>query len=106
MKRIIPGIIFILAVTLQLPGCDAVDAVKNGFKHSQAVSAELEKKLGMKSYVGFKWNNGVLSSVSIHFQELPKQHRMREIARLVRKEVTHEFKQKPKQITISFTLTP
>lgn len=103
LKRVITGMIITL---LLLTGCDAVDAVQNGFKHTQAISADLEKSLGMKSQVGFNWNNGVLTSVSINFQDLPKTHRLREIASLVRKEVAHEFKQKPRQITISFSVTP
>lgn len=103
MKRTFVGM---LAMLLLLAGCDAVDAVKEGFKHSQAVSAELEKSLGVKSFVGFNWNNGVLTTINVNFQTLPKEHRIDEIAKDVRAAVAHEFKKAPKKITISFTVTP
>jgi hypothetical protein len=50
--------IILVALAVAINGCDAVDSMRNGFKHSQAVSAELEKSLGLKSFVGFNWNNG------------------------------------------------
>ena len=46
-----------------ITACDAVDTMKEGFAHSQAVSDKLEKTVGLKSFVGFNWHNSSLTSV-------------------------------------------
>jgi len=92
--------------TLALVGCDAVDSMRNGFEHAQAVSAELEKSLGVKSFVGFNWNNGALTSVNVTFQGVPRDRPLPEIIELSRQAVLKAFKQQPKQIVVSFAITP
>lgn len=104
-RRFARAIAAILAV-LALAGCDAFDTFKEGFEHSQAVSAELEKSLGTKSFVGFNWHNGTLNSVSVTFEGVPKNRTLDEIADIARAAVLKEFKQKPEQIVISFSLKP
>ena len=91
--------------TLALAGCDAVDSMRNGFQHSEAVSAELEKSLGTKSFVGFNWNNGSLTSVNVTFQGIPNNHALPEIIEISRQAVLKEFKQEPKQIIVSFAIS-
>ena len=91
---------------LALVGCDAVDSMRNGFGHSQAVSTQLEKALGSKPLVGFNWNNGVLTSVSITFDGVPKDRSLPEITEITREVVLKEFKQTPKKIIVSFAITP
>ncbi len=95
----------LLAATL-LFACDAVDTVREGFAHSEAVSTELEKSLGVKSFIGFNWNNKVLNSVTVTFQGIPTDHPLPEIAEIARKAVINEFKQEPKQISIAFVVAP
>jgi hypothetical protein len=95
---------FTLLLSLALWGCDAIDSVKEGFAHSQAVSAELEKSLGLKSFVGFNWHNGSLTAVTITFDGIPKDRSLSEISEATRRAVLKEFKQEPQQIVVSFTI--
>jgi hypothetical protein len=95
----------LLLAAVTLGGCDLVDSAKEIFKHSQAVSAELEKSLGTKSFVGFNWNNGELTSVDITFEELPRNHSLQEIVDVSRSAILSEFKEKPKQFVVAFRLT-
>lgn len=93
-----------LLLLCTLVACDAVDTMKEGFKHSNEVSAVLEKKLGLKNTVGFAWSNGVLESVSVNFAGLPKDKGLPEILDQAQKAVAAEFKQTPTQIVISFVV--
>ena len=94
----------LLLASLTLCGCDAVDTMKEGFAHSQAVSAELEKSIGLKSYVGFNWNNGSLTSVNVTFEGIPKDKSLPEIGEAAKTAVLKQFKQEPKQIVVAFTI--
>ncbi len=89
-----------------LAGCNAVDSVKDGFAHSKAVSASLEKSIGLKSFVGFNWHNGSLTSVSVTFEGIPEQKPLLEIANAAKQAVLAEFKQSPQQIVIAFSIAP
>jgi hypothetical protein len=105
-RRIATVIAAILLSMGALVACDAWDSLRHGFEHSQAVSADLEKSLGMKSSVGFNWHNGRLTSVTVNFEGLPKDRPLEEIADHSRKAVLRHFKQEPRQLVIAFTLTP
>ena len=96
----------IIVLLATLTACDQIDSMKEGFAHSQAVSAELEKTLGLKSFVGFNWNNGSLTSVNVTFQGLPKNVALSDIAEKSKQAVVSEFKQTPKQIVIGFSIEP
>ena len=93
----------LLALLVALAGCDMVDTLKEGMAHSQAVSSELEKSVGLKSFVGFNWNNGSLSSVTVTFQGLPERP-LKEIGAATRAAVLKEFRQEPKRIVVAFSL--
>jgi hypothetical protein len=93
-----------VALLAALAGCDAIDTVQKGFAHSQAVSAELEKSVGLKSSVGFNWNNGSLNSVTVTFEGIPAERSLKEIGAATRAAVLKEFKQEPKQIVVAFSL--
>ena len=58
----------------------------------------------MKPNVGFSWNNGKLTSVTVSFPKLYEEKPLRELAALARTAVTKEFKQTPKTILLSFAL--
>ena len=94
----------ILATTLS--ACDAVDTMKEGFAHSQAVSDQMQKAFGLKSFVGFSWNNGSLTSVTVSFQGLPRDAALSDIATKARRAIATEFKQVPEQIVIAFNIEP
>lgn len=86
-------------------GCGPIEAIKDGTANGKAVSDELEKSLGVKSFVGFQWTNGVLVSVSVNFQGVPTNTPLPEIAEKTKRSVVDHFKQAPKQIVIAFVFT-
>ena len=94
----------LLVVAALLGGCDAVDTMTDGFSHSQAVSTKLESSLGLKSYVGFNWNNGVLNSVTVTFDGVPTATSLPEVVSKSREAVLAEFKQSPKTIVVAFSV--
>jgi hypothetical protein len=107
MTRVVCQRLFaVLALTYALAACDAVDSLQDGLKHAQAASTELEKSVGLKSFVGFNWTNGILNSVTVTFQGVPTDRPVSEIAELASAAVLKEFKQRPRQIVIGFAITP
>ncbi len=102
MNKVAISILLLLSLT----ACDAVNTVKEGFDHSQAVANALEKSVGMKPFVGFNWNNGVLALVSVNFDGIPKDKPVAEIAELAQVEIKKHFKQKPTQIMLGFSIKP
>lgn len=100
------GVIGFALSAAALVACNAVDAVRNGFEHSKAVSARLEKSVGRKSAVGFNWQNGALTSVNVRFDGLPEDRSLAQIAELSREAVRREFKQAPKHLVVSFSIEP
>jgi hypothetical protein len=105
MNRILQSIVAVV-LTVALCACDAIDSMQNGFAHSSAVSAELEKSVGLKSFVGFNWNNGFLTQVTVTFEGVPENRSLQEITQLSRAAVLKEFKQEPKKIVVAFMLSP
>jgi hypothetical protein len=92
----------ILAATLA--GCDAVNVVTDGIKHSSAVATDLEKATRIKPEVGFSWKNGALTSVTVSFPNLYEDKPLRELAALTRAAIVREFGQAPKTIQLAFEL--
>jgi hypothetical protein len=91
-------------LALALAACGPVDSLKEGWSHSQAVSARLEKSLGTKSTVGFNWSNGDLVSVTVTFDGIPPDVTLTDIAEKSRQAIAQEFRQVPKQVVVSFAL--
>lgn len=87
-----------------LTACGPIDTMKEGFAHSEAVSAELEKSVGLKPQVGFNWYNGSLTSVNVTFPGIPPNAALPDIAEKSKLAVVSEFKQTPKQIVIGFSI--
>jgi hypothetical protein len=94
----------ILVLALGLAGCDAVNTVTDGFKHSTAVASALEASTGVRPQVSFNWNNGRLTQVTVAYPRLNDARPLRELAETVRAAVTDEFKQKPGNIVLAFSL--
>lgn len=92
----------LLLAAAALAGCDMVDTMKEGFTHSQEVAADLEKSLGAKAQVGFNWNNGVLSNVSVTFERYPQGQTFAQISAASKLAIANRFKQKPRQVVIGF----
>lgn len=87
-----------------LAGCGVVETMVNGFKHSQAVAANLEETTGMKPGVGFNWHNGRLVSVTVTFPHLYEAKPLRELTEVTRAAVVKEFQQTPEKIVLAFEL--
>jgi hypothetical protein len=96
--------IAILLLTAALAGCDAVNTLTDGLKHTRAIESDLAEKTGVKPNVGFSWNNGKLTSVTVSFPNLYDKKPLHELAALTRTAVITEFKQTPKTIHLSFAL--
>ncbi|WP_144006878.1 hypothetical protein [Pelomonas sp. KK5] len=106
MTRRLKALAIGLLSVLMLAACGPIDSLKDGMAHSAAVSADLEKSLGLKSFVGFNWNNGALTNVNVTFQGLPDGVPLATIAEKSKEAVVAEFKQTPKQIVIAFAIEP
>jgi hypothetical protein len=93
---------FTIGSALFLCGCNPIEMVQEQLAHSKAVSASLEKSTGLKSEVGFNWNNGKLTSVNVMFHGTPPNVSLPELGEKSRAAVLAEFKENPKQLVISF----
>ena len=94
--------ILIVGLAQLLYGCNPIEMLQEQLAHSRAVSASLEKSTGLKSEVGFNWNNGKLVSVNVMFQGMPTNVALPELAEKSKAAVLSEFKENPKQLVISF----
>jgi hypothetical protein len=93
-----------LLFALTLSACDAVNTMTEGTSHARAVESDLEKATGVKPRVGFNWNNGRLTSVTVQYPSLIESTRLSELAKTVRASVTTQFKQTPENIVLAFGL--
>ena len=93
-----------LALVLTLAACDAVNTLTDGFKHARAVETDLEGTTGVKPNVGFNWNNGRLTSVTVTFPRLVESKPLHELAAAARASVGREFKQTPDNILLAFAV--
>lgn len=96
--------LLIITLSALLISCDAVDTVKSGISHAQAVSTTIESETSLKSVVNFQWSNGRLNSVTVNFQEITENITIKDLAEITQQAVAHEFKQKPDHLIISFEL--
>lgn len=102
MNRYIVALLLVISSS----ACDAFNTVTEGLQQSQGVAAEMEKLTGSKPFVGFKWNNGSLTSVTINSTDILKDKSLTELAEIARASVKKQFKQEPNQITLGFTVSP
>jgi len=94
----------LLLIALALAGCDAVNTVTEGAAHARAIESDLEKSTGMKPRVGFNWNNGRLTSVTVQYSSIVQSPPLNDLAKTVRASVESEFKQTPEAIVLAFVL--
>jgi hypothetical protein len=97
-------IIAIFVIALTLAGCDAVNTVTEGAAHARAVESDLEKATGVKPGVGFNWNNGRLTSVTVQYPKLVQSPLLGDLAKTVRASVESQFKQTPENIVLAFVI--
>lgn len=97
-------LVVILLCAVGLAGCDMIKSATNMFEYAKAAAADLEVTTGVKPYVGFNWNNGKLTQVTVTFPRLLEEKPIRELAGLARSAVVKEFNQEPGSIVLSFVL--
>jgi hypothetical protein len=91
-------------IVLTLAACDAVNTVTEGAAHARAVESDLEKATGVKPRVGFNWNNGRLTSVTVQYPNIVQSPSLNDLAKAVRASVESQFKQTPENIVLAFSL--
>ncbi len=91
-------------IAVSLAACGMADTVVEGLKHTKAVEAALEQSTGVKPQVGFNWRNGSLAQVTVTFPRLYETKPLRQLAGIVRRTVVAEFRQKPENIVLAFSL--
>jgi|NGEPerStandDraft_6_1074524.scaffolds.fasta_scaffold65232_2 hypothetical protein len=96
--------IAIVALSVSLAGCGAVDLISKGLSYSKAVAADLEGATGVKPEVGFNWHNGNLQSVTVTFPKVYLGKPLDELAGTVREVVAKQFKQTPDTVVLAFAL--
>lgn len=96
--------IALLVIALMLTACDAVNTVTEGSAHARAVESDLEKSTGVKPSVGFNWNNGRLTSVTVQYRNIVQSMSLYDLAKAVRASVQSEFKQTPQNIILAFSI--
>ena len=97
-------IIAVLLIALTLAACDAVNTVTEGAAHARAVESDLEKSTGAKPRVGFSWNNGRLTQVTVQYSGVVQSPPLNDLAKAVRASVESQFKQTPENIVLAFVL--
>jgi hypothetical protein len=97
-------LVAIVALALALAGCDLINAAKDTFKTVKATEDDLEASTGLKPSVGFNWNNGHLTQVTVTFPRLLEGKPMPELVEAVRVAIRKEFKQEPENIVLGFVV--
>jgi len=99
-----PRIFALGMFVLSLAACDVTSTVTEGSKQARAVESALETSTGVKPNVGFNWQNGKLTSVTVIFPAIPEAKPLRELADEVRATVGKEFKEGANNVVLAFSL--
>jgi hypothetical protein len=99
-----PKIFALGLFVISLTACDVTSTLTEGSKQARAVESALENSTGVKPNVGFNWQNGHLTSVTIIFPALPETKPLRELADEVRATVAKEFKEGANNVVLAFSL--
>jgi hypothetical protein len=99
-----PKIFALGLFVISLTACDVTSTLTEGSKQARAVESALENSTGVKPNVGFNWQNGHLTSVTIIFPALPETKPLRELADEVRATVAKEFKEGANTVVLAFSL--
>jgi hypothetical protein len=97
-------LILLTVLALGAAGCGAMNTMTEGFTHSQEVAGDLGGAVGSRPFVGFNWNNGSLTNVTVTFDGIPAGKTTEELAALSRSSIRAKFKQEPQNIVIGFRI--
>ena len=89
------------ALLLLLVGCDMASQVKEGLDQSESAARAIEKQIGAKPEVGFNFNNGRLTTVTVQFRGAPNVQ-LGEIERASRIAVKSAFGKEPSNLVVAF----
>jgi hypothetical protein len=102
--HVVKRLLLLTFIALMAAGCGVMGTMSEGFKHSQEVADDLGKAVGNNPFVGFNWNNGSLTNVTVTFDGIPTGRTTEEVAALSRSSIAARFQQEPQNIVISFRL--
>ena len=94
-----------IAAAHLLSGCDPAPPLIRP-DQAQLLAGELEKTLGLKPDVDVNQQNGELASVRLTFPGLPGNTDLIYLSSEAKRAVLAEFNRTPRQIVISFVVTP
>jgi hypothetical protein len=103
-ERVVRRLLLLTVMALVSTGCGAMNTMTEGFQHSQEVANDLGGAVGSKPFVGFNWNNGSLTNVTITFDGIPPGKTNEELAALSRSAIRARFKQEPQNIVLGFRI--
>ncbi len=96
----------ILAVSLLLAGCSAVSDMKGMFEKQGLVQKTIKEKYGLQTQVGWNMNNGVLTQVSVVFDEGEvREKKVSELEAVAKDAIESSFKSRPRTINIQIACT-
>ena len=99
-----PRIVACLVLAICLAACGIVDTLVEGWKHAKAVETDLAAATGVKPQVGFNWNNGRLTLVTVTFPQLYEAKPLAQLSEMVRRSVIAEFQQTPQSVVLGFAI--
>jgi len=94
-------LVALLALCVSLSSCDMVSSMKESMAQSDEAAASIEKQVGTRPQVGFNYNNGAFTAVTVQFMALPSAS-LPDVERIARAAVVAAFKQEPENLVISF----
>ena len=98
--------VLLTLITIFLVACNPIDTVKEMGEKQEAFSKESMSRLGVKAVVGWNIHNGTLTNVNVVYpaNELGEM-KISELERITTEMVLRVFKEKPKAITFSISIT-
>jgi len=94
-------LVVLLALCISMSGCDMVSSMKESMAQSDDAAAAIEKQVGTKPQVGFSYNNGSFTAVTVQFAAMPTVS-LPEVEKIARAAVVAAFKKEPENLVISF----
>ena len=96
--------LFLIAVILS--GCSAADNLQGMFEKQQAVTADVDKALGVSSQIGWNWHNGTLTDVTVAIPA-PKVTgtTVSELTEVIEPIIDKHFEKKPRVLYVAVTVT-
>jgi hypothetical protein len=91
----------LLALCVSLSSCDMVSSMKESVAQSNEAAVAIEKQVGAKPQVGFNYNNGSFTAVTVQFATMPSAS-LAEVEKIARAAVVAAFKKEPENLVISF----